>query len=64
MNEYGQTPLHRAARYGHKEVVELLITKGADVNTKDNQGLTSLWYAKERGHEQNVELLRKHGAKV
>ena len=58
-----RTLLHTAARYGHKAVTELLIFKGADVNTKDNQGLTPLWYAKERGHEQTVDLLRKHGAK-
>ena len=30
----GFTPLHYAARNGHKEIVELLIAKGADVNVK------------------------------
>ncbi|MDB4807876.1 ankyrin repeat domain-containing protein [Verrucomicrobia bacterium] len=29
------TPLHRAAEYNHKEVAELLIAKGADVNAKE-----------------------------
>ena len=28
----GITPLHRAADYGHKQIVELLIANGADVN--------------------------------
>ncbi len=31
-DEWGTTPLHYAAIEGHKEVVELLIVKGADVN--------------------------------
>ena len=30
----GWTPLHKAAKEGHKEVAELLIAKGADVNVK------------------------------
>ena len=33
-----QTPLHNAATKGHKEVVELLIAAGADVNAKDGIG--------------------------
>ena len=32
------TPLHRAAPMGHKEIIELLIAKGADVNAKDKTG--------------------------
>ena len=34
----GMTPLHAAARKGLKEVVELLIANGADVNVKDRVG--------------------------
>ena len=37
-NKWGGTPLHWAAREGHKEIVELLIAKGADVNAKDVDG--------------------------
>ena len=33
-DKYGWTPLHWAAREGHKKIVELLIDKGADVNEK------------------------------
>ena len=36
VNQYGQTPLHLAARYGHKEIVEYLIDK-AEVNAKDKE---------------------------
>ena len=31
----GRTPLNLAATWGHKEIVELLIAEGADVNSKE-----------------------------
>jgi ankyrin repeat protein len=34
----GDTPLHYAAKYGHKNVAVLLIKKGADVNAKNKNG--------------------------
>jgi ankyrin repeat protein len=36
----GQTPLERAAFGGHKKVIELLIASGADIEAKNNRGLT------------------------
>ena len=36
------TPLTGAAQWGHKNVVELLIAKGADVNAKNSKGDTPL----------------------
>jgi len=45
-------------------VAELLIAKGADVNTKDNEGWTALSLAKEQGHDEGIaDLLRQHAAK-
>ena len=45
-DDSGQTPLHGAAWIGHKEIVELLIANGADVNAKvvsgTEQGKTPL----------------------
>ncbi len=35
-------PLHFAAGNGHKEIAELLIAKGADVNAKDDIDYTPL----------------------
>ena len=62
----GQTPLHYAAAYGHKEIVELLIAKGADVNAKISDGFhkgdTPLDNAKHK--PEIVDLLRKHGGKA
>ena len=46
-------------RNGHKDVVELLLAKGADVNAKMHGGLTPLRMGKD--HKDVVELLRKHG---
>lgn len=56
---YGSTPLHRAVEMGWKDVVELLIAKGADVNAKDSQGYTPLYYA--GGRTDIIEVLKRHG---
>ena len=55
--------MHYAASVGHKDVVELLIAKDADVNAKNRKGKTPLSLANEKGHKEIVELLRTHGAK-
>ena len=33
--QYGDTPIHLASMYGHVEVIEKLISSGADVNVVD-----------------------------
>ncbi len=62
-DEFGSTPLHPATYSGHKEVVELLIANGANVNTKD-QGWTPLDIAIEFEHSEIADILRKHGGKT
>jgi len=47
---------------GHRDVVYLLLAKGANVNAKDNNARTPLSIAKDKGYEKIAELLRKHGA--
>ena len=61
----GVSPLHFAAKRGHKEI-ELLIAKGADVNAKNDDGVTPLDRAlRSRYPEIEIaDLLRKHGAKT
>ena len=54
------SPLHEAAGWGHKEFVELLIAKGADVNAKDAEGKTP----SDSGTGEISDLLRKHGGKT
>ena len=54
------TTLHWAARYDHKEIVELLIAAGADVNARKKNGDTPLNVA----GDETAGLLRKHGGKT
>lgn len=58
----GNTPLSEAACYGAAEVVELLIRKRANLDTRNTQGRTPLWRAGYNGHLQVVELLLESGA--
>ncbi|WP_108784243.1 ankyrin repeat domain-containing protein [Wolbachia endosymbiont of Bemisia tabaci] len=61
---YNLTPLHFAALNGHFKVVELLISKGADINAKDDSGLTPLHLASGGGYEEIVKLLSNGGADI
>ena len=62
-DKYKKTPLFGAARNGHKEIAELLITNGADVNAIMIID-TPLDYAIISKHTEIAELLRKHGGKT
>lgn len=57
------TPLHVAARRGHREVVELLLRYGADVNV-ESAFATPLHSAVAGNQEEIVKLLLERGAKV
>ncbi len=46
------------------QLVEILISGGADVNVVDRQGQTSLHYAAQRGYRRVAELLIANGAEV
>jgi len=41
--EKGTTALHIACSRGHKQAIELLVSRGADVNIQDNRGVTPLY---------------------
>lgn len=61
----GEFPLETACWIGNKEVVELLIENGADVNFADEcEFRTSLMLASRHGHTEIVKLLIEHGADV
>jgi cytohesin len=67
-NADGVAPLSNAAYFGHKEVVELLITNGADVNAKFD-GRTPLDVVTRpdntnKNKAELADLLRKHGGKT
>ncbi len=69
-----QTPLDGAAFWGWNDVVKFLVAQGADVNAKDNRGLTPVDSAMGRAggnsrggqridvHQDTAELLVKLGA--
>ena len=59
------TPLHYTAAYGHKEIAELLITNGAEVNAMGGRiKWTPLHTAASNGHKEVVDLLIAKGADV
>ena len=53
----GQTPLHWASKSGHLETAQLLLEKGANINTADKAGLTPLHLASQNGHVKVAQLL-------
>ena len=55
--------LHFAAENGREEVVELLLSKGANVNVSDGFGRTPLHLAAAEGHLEVVKMLVKANAK-
>lgn len=60
----GLTPLHFAARNGHRDVVEFLLMKGADVDAEDSDMDTPLHYAAGMGHSDVVAVLIAKGADI
>jgi ankyrin repeat protein len=60
----GYTCLMAAASAGHLHTVELLVSKGGDVNQTCTYGRTALFCAASKGHAHIVRHLVDHGAHV
>ena len=58
----GKTALHLAAKSGHLEIIQLLLERGADINTRDRKGKTALHLAAKSGHLDITKLLLERGA--
>jgi ankyrin repeat protein len=58
------TPLHLAVAEGFKEVVEVLIAAGAEVNKQDSEGAAPLHAAIAGNHQGLAEVLLAAGAGV
>jgi len=56
--------LHQAVLSGKKDMVELLLARKANVNTKDADGETALAEAFEKGDQEIIGVLVKHGGEV
>ena len=56
------TAMMYAVIYGHSQIVELLLEKGASLDIQDNYGRTVLIRAVVQGHSPIVELLLEKGA--
>src|SRR6266478_3804660 len=53
---FNDTPLHEAVFYRHSRIIELLLTKGAQVNIQNKMGDTPLHVAMRR---QNIPIIQK-----
>jgi hypothetical protein len=64
----GQTPLVHAARGRHRDVLQLLLSRGANPNVYERRdeprGPTPLWWAATDGDVIGVQALIDHGANV
>ena len=56
--------MHYAVYKGHKEITELLVTAGAEVNAKDGEGLTPLHQAARYNRLESAEWLIAKGPDV
>jgi outer membrane protein assembly factor BamB len=56
--------LWAAVRNGDAKALKALLDKGADVNAKNEIGITALWIAASNGKPELVELLLRAGADV
>jgi ankyrin repeat protein len=59
-----QTPLIVAAQGGCKEIVEMLLEAGANIEHRNDQGETALISAAQEGHKEIVQMLLDAGANV
>lgn len=59
-NNQKESPLHLAAYFGQKDIVELLLAEGADFRAQNRDGRTAMGLANENGHTEVAELIRKH----
>ncbi|KAK8137431.1 hypothetical protein PG984_002924 [Apiospora sp. TS-2023a] len=64
VNSEGQSPLLLAALNGYDAILDLLISRGADIFLRDNSGCTALVHACYRDSIKTIEILCGHGARL
>ena len=60
--KFGRSPICMACKNGHNSIVQLLLSKGADVYLRDTLYNSPLFIAQKNGHRSTVELLVRNGA--
>lgn len=60
----GESRLLRAVKEGDIKKTELLLKQGANVNTKDEKGLTPLDLAMQKSNQSMTQFLKENGAKT
>ncbi|XP_074106216.1 ankyrin repeat and MYND domain-containing protein 2 [Cotesia typhae] len=65
VDENGMSPLQHACYKGNKEIVQMLLDQGADVNACQHEhAYTALHFAALSGNAELCHLLMSHGAKL
>ncbi len=62
--QYKETPLMLAAYWNEKEIVKLLLSKGANINILDNFGWNALMYAVVESNTEIIYILLSEGSEV
>lgn len=63
-NNMSNLPIHAAAAGGNREILAMLIDRGADINARQHGGWTPLHSSAQSGDAETVKLLLSRGAEV
>ena len=63
-DDFGKTPVHRAAVKNNIEMIKYLIERGADINLPDAGGITPLMRAAENDNVDVAAILLEKGADI
>ena len=63
-DDASNTPLHMAARHGHRGLATFLLEKGADPDAKNDNGQTPLDLAAAQGHQKTAVVILNALAKT
>ncbi len=63
-DEWGDSALHYAAKYGHLDCVSMLVESGADIDARLSSEVTPMMLAAWKGHADVLEYLINMGGDV